>query len=453
MISAPDDSIGHSLAAQAIFGGVAIAGQSASRLGFAPPESQGVDRQLLKDSIEKIVSQGLDSMAYPGAQVVVARNGKVIYHECFGYHTYDSIRKVAHADIYDFASVTKTTSALLALMKLHGEGQFDLDATLPKYFPKFKNSNKKNLTYRSMLAHNAMLRPWIPYWQGTIRGNAKYPWKKSWNTATVNNGRFRGKTMSKDSSEHFPIKLQDRLWLHKDFREKVIYKSIRKSPFNENPGYVYSGLLFYLLPEIVSDLTGTDYETYLANHFYKRLGANTMGYNPALRFSLNRIVPTERDTFFRMMQIHGVVHDEGAAMMQGVSANAGLFGSAGDLAKLAQMLLNGGYYGEEQLIKRSSVNEFTRCQFCNEDNRRGLGFDKPLIEYDKDASSVAEDASRSSFGHSGYTGTFYWVDPEENLVFIFFSNRVYPTRNNRKLYSLGIRPRIHQAIYDAINKH
>ncbi len=450
VIHAPDHPIGHSLAAQAIFGGLPIDENIPMRLGFAPPGSQGLDQDSLHNRIYAILQEGIDSSAYPGAQVLVARNGKVVYHRCIGHHTYDRIKAVQPTDMYDFASVTKTTSALLALMKLNGEGLFELDAKLPQYFPLFQKSNKKHLTFRQMLAHNARLRPWIPYWQGTIKGNAKYPWKKSWDTETTNNYRFRKNTFAIDSSAEYSIFLADSLWMHNAFKERFIYHSIKKSPLNKEPGYVYSGLLFYLLPEIVSDLTKTNYEAYLEKQFYGPLGAKTIGYKPLKRFALKNIVPTERDTFFRHEQLHGVVHDEGAAMMQGVSGNAGLFGSAGDLAKLAQMLLNEGRYGGQTFIKPSSVRAFTGCQYCEQGNRRGLGFDKPLIEYDEAASSVAKDASPNSFGHSGYTGTFYWVDPDEQLIYIFFSNRVYPTRNNRKLYSLGIRPRIHQAIYDCI---
>ena len=461
------EGLATSLAAQLIFGGMGAKGKLEKTLGpyqngsglttggglrlrYSTPELVGIDSDLLRDSIAAIIRQGLDSNAYPGAQVLVAKDGHVVYHETFGYQTYDSLTPVKPTDIYDFASLTKVTTSLPALMKLYGEGKFNLDAPLKQYFPEFKNSNKADLTFRSMLAHNARLRPWIPYWRGTLKKNAKYPWKKSWSNTILNDGKYRCKTFKRDSSGKYPIRITDQLWLHKDYKEKKLYKAIRKSPLNEKPGYVYSGLLFYLLPEIVSDLTKKDFESYLNEHFYHRIGAYTLSYNPTRFFPLSRIVPTEQDTFFRMQQLHGTVHDEGAAMMAGVSSNAGLFGSANDLAKLFQMYMNYGSYGGEQIIATDAVKEFTRCQYCEEDNRRGLGFDKPLIEYDVNASSVAKDASPASFGHSGYTGTFAWADPEQKIVYIFFSNRVYPTRDNPKLYRLSIRPRIHQVIYDSI---
>ncbi len=470
LILTPRHADSYSLAAQLIFGGVGASGRLPAALGarfpagaglqtegglrlrYSPPEVVGMNRQRLQDSIRAIVAEGIARGAYPGAQVVVAKDGHVVFEGAFGYHTYDSVQAVAPTDLYDYASMTKITGALPALMKLYGDGRFNLDAPLEQYFPEFRNSNKGDLTYRSMLAHNARLRPWVPYWQGTLRGNARYPWQKRWDPERINDYRFRGRTLKRDSSDRFPIRISDDLWLHRRFKERVIYRAIKKSPLNEEPGYVYSGLLFYLLPEIISEQTGEDFETHLKEHFYQRIGAYTITFNPLEHFPKARIVPTERDTFFRLEQIHGVVHDEGAAMMGGVSSNAGLFSTANDLAKLMQLYLNEGSYGGEQLIPITAVREFTRVQYPEADNRRGLGFDKPLLEYKAEDSYVARSAGPDSFGHSGYTGTFAWADPQEDLLLVFFSNRVYPTRNNRKLYTLNIRPRLHQACYDAIEE-
>jgi len=199
----------------------------------------------------------------------------------------------------------------------------------------------------------------------------------------------------------------------------------------------------------VEDGTKLDYRTYLRENFYDPLGATTLGYRPLDRdFPLSRIIPTEVDTFFRMSVLHGVVHDEGAAMMDGISGNAGLFSTAEDLAKLYQMLLNGGTFNGRRYFRERTIAEFTRRHYAEEDNRRGLGFDKPLIEYDADASSVAKQASSRSYGHSGYTGTMVWADPEHDLLFVFLSNRVHPSRNRRAIYTLGIRPRVHTLLYE-----
>ena len=227
---------------------------------------------------------------------------------------------------------------------------------------------------------------------------------------------------------------------------------IQKSKVSKDKSYLYSGLSFYLYPDLVQQLTGKSFDQYLADEFYKPLGAKTVGFNAGENFPLEDIVPTEVDSFFRMQTLHGVVHDEGAAMMLGLSGNAGLFGNAMDLAKIYQMLLNGGEYAGKRYLKTSTVEEFTRCQFCKTGNRRGMGFDKPLIEYDSSRSSVAKAASSESFGHSGYTGTFVWADPANDLLFIFLSNRVHPTRNNRKIYSLNVRPRIHSLVYDLLEQ-
>ncbi len=469
LLVTPPNEYASSLAAQLIFGAIGARGRlgealpgttfgagrgldskSLPRLRFSPPEIVGMNRPLLEDSISAIVEEGIEVGAYPGAQVLVAKNGHIIYHEAFGYHTYDHRRKVSKDDLYDYASVTKISGALPALMRLSGKGQFSIDASLARYLPVFEGSNKGQLTFRHMLAHHAQLKAWIPYWRSTLKGNAEYPWEDDWDANRLNDGRFKSRTLKRDSSKRFSVKITDNLWLHRDFKEKKIYKAIEQSPLNEKSGYLYSGLLFYLLPDIISNLTQTDFETYLKQNIYYPLGAYTITYNPQRYFSKDRIVPTERDTFFRMEQIHGTVHDEGAAMMGGVSSNAGLFSTAVDLAKLMQLYLNEGIYGDAQVITPAAVREFTRCQFCAEGNRRGLGFDKPLIEYDPRYSSVAKDASAASFGHSGYTGTFTWADPQNDLLFIFFSNRVFPTRDNRKIYELSIRPRIHQVLYDAV---
>jgi CubicO group peptidase (beta-lactamase class C family) len=241
----------------------------------------------------------------------------------------------------------------------------------------------------------------------------------------------------------------DNLFLRADYREKEIYKAIKKSPLQDEKAYVYSGLSFYLYPEIIEQYTGSEYEQYLKENFYQPLGAFSLTYNPLRFYPKDRIVPTENDDFFRMQQLHGTVHDEGAAMMQGVSGNAGLFSTINDLAKLMQMYLEGGKYGGKRYIDEEMLKFYTSCAFCYNGNRRGLGFDKPVLE-NKHEGSTAWDASSQSYGHSGYTGTFTWVDPENELLFIFFSNRVYPTRENRKLYQLSIRPGIHQVLYDAL---
>lgn len=442
-----------SIVAQIIFGGCGASGVLSAdlgnffkkgeglktpekfRLGYAPPETVGLNGQLLDDSIRAIVEEGIRAHAYPGAQVLVAKDRKVVFHKAYGFHTYDSLQTVRTTDIYDFASVTKVTSALPALMKLYGEGRFDLDAPLKEYLPFFKKSDKANVSYRQFLAHNGRLKPGIVFWR----------------EAKDENGHWKKRSFRAHYSRRFPIRITDSLFLFKNYKRQI-YKGIRALPLNEKPGYVYSDLSFILYPSVVEELTRQPLEEYLSETFYRPLGAYTLMYNPLRRFRPEQIVPTERDTFFRKILVHGTVHDETAAMLGGVSGHAGLFGSANDLAKLVQLYLDSGEYGGQRFIAEAALREFTRCQFCAEGNRRGLGFDKPLIGYDPAQSYVAKSSSPDSFGHSGYTGTFFWADPACNLIVIFFSNRVYPYRSSEGLYDLNIRPRVHQAVYDAIRK-
>ena len=446
--SSYQDSIQSDLISQMMFGGRAftdtfstdkygfksgsgIITDGGLRFSFGQPMDAGMDSVYLFAKIDSIAIHAIDSGVAPGIQVLVARDGMIVMHKTYGYQTYDSLVPVAKNMLYDFASVTKITGALPALMRLYDDDKFSLDATMGTYLPYFAKGNKKNLHYRNILSHNARLKSWIPYWTTTIKKNGKY----------------KRNTLSHDSTADYSVKLVDNLYLHNDYRD-IIYKQIKKSPLNDNPGYVYSGLSFYLYPDIIETITGQDFETYVKSNIYKPLGASTITYNPMRFYPKNRMVPTEIDTFFRMEPLIGVVHDEGAAMMRGVSSNAGLFGTTLDLAKLMQMYLWKGQFGGEQYISTNTVELFTACHYCNEGNRRGLAFDKPVLE-NKQNGSTAVDASEHSFGHSGYTGTFAWADPETGLLFIFMSNRVYPTRLNRKLYQFNVRPSMHQAIYDS----
>ncbi len=467
VLTIPDASATNlSLAVQLIFGGsrpepAVTAPEQAlpapGRLGYALPDETGTppgfNYALLADSVSEIMAAAIDTGAFPGAQVLVAYRGQVVYHQAFGKHTYEGDRLVQTDDIYDLASVTKTTGGLPALMRAYSQGKFDPDQPLSTYFDGFgRSSNKDTITYRAMLAHQARLRPWVPYWQSSLRGQARYPWETKWDGKMTADGQWRGRSLRDRPGKRFPIQVTDRLWLHRRYRERVIYRAIRESPLEEKAEYKYSGLLFYLLPEITENITGVPYEVYLQDTFYRPLGASTLGFNPMGKFPPDRIVPTERDTFFRNQLLYGTVHDEGAALMGGVSANAGLFSTANDLAKFYQMLLQDGSYGGQEYISSAAVREFTRYQYPKTGSRRGMGFDKPLLEYDATASSVAEAASANSFGHSGYTGTFVWADPDSELLYIFLSNRVYPTRDNPLIYRLNVRPRIHAAIYEAIEK-
>lgn len=449
LITFQQNDIVKDFSAQIIFGGIGAVGilpnsindsypegtglntEGNIRFCYALPGEVGLDGDFLIRKIDSIANIALEAQVAPGLQVLIARHQKVVFHRTYGYHTYDSLIPVKNDDIYDLASITKITGALPALMALHDQNKFSLDATLGDYLEYYQKGNKKEIELRKILSHNAQLEAWIPFWMTTIKKN----------------GKFKKKTLSTKPSAEYSIKLTDSLYLYKRYQQQI-YKMIRKSDLLPEEGYVYSGLSFYLYPEIIENLTNEDFETHLKRTFYEPLGAYTVTYNPYKHFTLDRIIPTEIDTFFRKELIHGKVHDEGAAMMDGVSSNAGLFASADDLAKIMQMYLNMGTYGGRRYITTNTVEKFTFCHYCEEGNRRGLAFDKPVME-NKEEGSTAIDASHRSFGHSGYTGTFAWADPETGILFIFLSNRVHPTRENRKLYELNIRPLMHQVIYDA----
>ncbi|GAB4244961.1 MAG: hypothetical protein Kow0027_04990 [Saprospiraceae bacterium] len=451
LYSSAGDALHQSIAAQIIYGAIgAIATMQKSpgpagsrqeslrtapihRLGYLPPEAAGMNGRLLEDSIKAIVEEGIRAGAYPGAQVLVARKGLVVYHKAFGYMTYDSLQPLSTEAIYDLASVTKVSSTLPALMKLYGEGKLDLDAPLSQYFDFLNHSNKKDLTLRQIMAHYGRLKPSVVFWKKAQRKNGKWRW-----------GTFKPR-----QTRRFSVRITDSLFVNPRYHRRM-YKTIARLPLEDSLRYLYSDLPFVITPLLVERLTGQPLEEYLKATFYRPLGAATITYNPLRFFPKERIVPTERDTFFRRQQVHGTVHDENAAILGGVSGHAGLFASANDLAKLFQMYLNGGEYGGHRYIAEMAVREFTRCQYCEEGNRRGLGFDKPPLEYEEGSSYIARSASKASFGHSGYTGTFVWADPESELLVIFLSNRVYLDRSRRALYTRNIRPRLHQACYDAI---
>lgn len=446
--------LAQSLAAQLVFGGVGASGRLSAdlsdqfksgegqnsegglRLGYAPPEVMGFDAQRLRDSIQTIIGQGISEKAFPGAQIIVAKNGQVVWYEAFGNHTYETEHPVNMDDLYDLASITKISTSTLAAMYFYGNGLLHLDAPMADYYPPFKKSNKAGLTVRQMMAHNARLQAWIPFWRHTLK-------KK---------GGFKARTFKADSTRQYSIKITENLWLHRRYPKKI-FEAIRKSPLNEKPGYVYSDLSFFLWPQITQRLSGMAFEAFLKTHFYSHLGASTLTFNPLRFYDQSRITPTELDTFFRKTLVHGRVHDEGSAMLGGVSGHAGLFGTANDLAKLMQMYLNGGSYGGEQLLKPDALAEFTRCQYPEQQIRRGLGFDRPAAVYNMKEHYIGRSASQQSFGHTGFTGTFTWADPANGLLVVFFANRVYPTRESRKLGELNLRSRFHQAVYEALEKH
>ncbi|WP_031526840.1 glycoside hydrolase family 3 N-terminal domain-containing protein [Dyadobacter crusticola] len=401
------------------------------RLKYTIPEELGMDSKIITYKIDSIANLAITEKATPGCVVQLAKDGKVFFRKAYGRHTYEGNANVKLNDLYDLASVTKITASTLALMSLWDQKKFDLDATMKDYLPDFAKSNKADLEWRKVLTHSARLKAFIVLWKEAQNANGS--WKK--------------KTFSTKQSARYPISVVgDSLFIFKDY-DKTIFRSIRDSPLNEKEGYVYSDLSFILYPQIVKTLSGENFEDYLKNHYYHKLGANTLTFNPKRYYKLEDIVPTEKDTFFRMTQLHGQVHDEAAAMLGGLSGHAGLFGDANDVMKVWQMYLQQGYYGGQQLLSKDALIEFTRYQYPETGSRRGIGFDKPTFKYSGNAPKYA---SPSSFGHTGYTGIMTWADPAWNLNYVFLSNRVYPTRENSKISTLNIRTAIMDVVYQEL---
>lgn len=443
------------LSAQLIFGGIGAKGSlpvsindtwhsgfgitttGNIRLQYGLPENAGISSEILNRKIDSIVNAGLAAKAFPGCEIMVARKGVVIFQRAYGYQTYDNRVLLREDDLFDLASVTKISSALPGLMLLNTEGKFSLDKTLGDYLPDFRKTNKENIGMRDFLTHQAGLTPFIPFWKETIRKD----------------GKFKRNTFDFHYSEKFPYEVAQGLYTYKNYRKKM-FAEIKKSKLGDKK-YVYSDLTFIITPEIIENLSGQKWYEYVTKNIYQKIGAFDIGFNPYLRYPMSRIVPTEYDSLFRKQQLQGTVHDEGAAMLGGISGHAGLFATANDLMKLMELYRRMGEYGGEQIISRNVMEEYTRVQFPENNNRRGLGFDKPLLNnrtLTQKEAYPARSASPSSFGHSGYTGTFVWVDPAYEISYVFFCNRVYPTRNNNLLSDMNIRSGILQAIYDSIKK-
>ena len=309
-------------------------------------------------------------------------------------------------------------------MKLYEAYNFDLDEAMSKRIPQLKNSNKSKTTYREILSHSG---GWIPYLshQNTVFKKDKL--------------RFKPRTVATKMSSRFPFALNDSLFVFKRYPKKIL-RRIRKTPVENVGNYRYSGLWFFLLPDLVERLSGQPFQQFLKKEFYDPLQAERLDFLPRRQFPKHEIVPTEVDSTFRKKLVHGWVHDEAAALMGGVSGNAGLFGNAASVLKVGILLLNNGTYNEKQFFKPETLAQFTKRAFPLRKNRRGLGFDKPGLDTLNPYPSNR--VSQKSFGHSGFTGTLVWIDPEQDCIFIFLSNRVYPSRNQRGIYDLNIRSQL-----------
>lgn len=409
--------------------GEGIETQSLNRLGFTTPQNVGMDPAMLTN-IDLLARRAIVEKMTPGLQVLVARRGKVFYQKSFGYHTYDNDMPVKNSDIYDVASLTKILSTLPNVMQLYDKGKLTLDAKLGKMLKEFANTDKKNITLKDMLLHQARFKPWLPFYVNTL-DSTKHP----------DSIYYR-----KIYSSEFPYQVTENLYMRKDYPDTIV-KIIAESDLLPKKKYKYSDFTFILLKEYLERQSGKTLDVLSDEAFYKPLGASYTTYNPLRKFDMYMIPPTEIDNYFRYQTIQGYVHDMGAAMQGGVGGHAGIFSNSIDVAKIMQMYLNKGTYGGQRFFSAETFNTFNTSYARKKDNRRGLGFDKPQIT---PPGPTCDCVSEASFGHTGFTGTMAWVDPETEIVYVFLSNRTYPEAGENRLSKNNIREDIQRVIQDAI---
>lgn len=437
------------LAAQALFGANPILGhlpitaskqfksgsgierQSLGRIGYTIPEYCLMNSDSLL-MIDTIITEMLEEEAAPGCQIIALRHGKVIFEKPYGYFTYKKERPVNMDDIYDIASITKIMASTISLMKLKGDGKFNVREKISNFLPVLDTSNKAELVIEDILAHQAGLKAWIPFFKSTITDAIRpQPMTKYYRNTP---------------SDSFSIAVAKNLYLRSDYRDTIWQKIYASNLYDENK-YKYSDLTFYLMERTIKKLSGISLDQYADKHFYHPLNLKHTCFNPLSHHSVFDIAPTEEDNYFRNQTIRGHVHDMGAAMLGGVSGHAGLFSNAKDLAILTQMIMNGGYYGGRRYLDPSVINLFTKRFYKS--TRRGMGFDMKETDQEKNQ-NMCEKASNATFGHLGFTGTAIFSDPENDLIYILLSNRTYPTMDNNKFGKHDYRPRIQNVFYNSI---
>jgi beta-N-acetylhexosaminidase len=437
----------NTVAAEAVFGAIDVHGKipvsigdhfevneglelnKINRLGFSAPENVGMDANKLA-KIDSIANYAINKKITPGMQILVARKGKVIYQKSFGHHTYDRKTAVKNDDLYDVASLTKILATLPNLMIQFDKGKINLNSKLGTLLPEFKKSDKANATVLDMLTHQARFHPWIAFYKATL---------DSVNKPSLKYYRNR-------YSEEFPIQVAEQLYLRKDYNDTIL-KVIANSKFLPKVQYKYSDFSFILMKEYLERITDKPLDELSNDNFYKLIGANRMLYNPLKKFKKEAIIPSEIDNYFRYDTIQGYVHDMAAAMQGGVAGHAGIFSNSLDVAKMMQLFLQKGNYGDHQFFTEETFQKFNTCYFCKDQNRRGLGFDKPQLGQEGPTCGCV---SMTSFGHTGFTGTMAWADPDKELVYVFLSNRTYPDANTNLLSKENIRENIQKIIYEAI---
>lgn len=401
------------------------------RLRYGYPENAGLDGKIL-NKIDSIALKSIADQATPGCQILIAKDGKVVYNKSFGHYTYDSASPVTENTIYDIASITKVAGTLQAVMFLYDRGLLDLDKKASYYLSDLKGTNKEDLILKDILTHQAGLIPYIPHWRKTI-----------------DSGAFNPQFYSNIKSKEFPNEVCEGLFASESMSDTLwkwtVESDLLRKRKREKYGYVYSDLGFYIMKRIAESLLNQPIAAFMEQNFYNPLGLTSLTYRPLEKYSVELITPTENDVFFRHKLVRGTVHDQGAAMLGGVGGHAGLFSNATDLAVLLQMNLQNGYYGGQRYFLPETIPYFSKKQYSK--NRRGLGWDKPEPE---GGGPTSDFCSPNTFGHTGFTGTAAWIDPDHNLVYVFLSNRIYPDCSNTKLIRENVRTNIQDLIYKSI---
>ncbi|UJP66308.1 glycoside hydrolase family 3 N-terminal domain-containing protein [Mongoliitalea daihaiensis] len=406
------------------------------RLSYSKPESVGLNSAKLRE-IDQVMELSISKKAFPGGVVLVAKNGQVVFEKAYGHYDYQKSRPVSTETVYDLASITKVLATTQAVMFLASRNMIDMDDPISKYVPSLKNTNKGGLILKDILAHEAGLVAYIPHQAKTVDG-------KTWKNEYYSEQPTPQYSLPVSNNMFGITTLRDSLWVW------TVKSNLRKlDPGRRKYSYVYSDLTMYLLQALVENVTNQPLDDFLTQNFYDPLGLHTLTFNPTQKYPQDWIAPTEDDVAFRKRLIQGYVHDPGAAMYGGVAGHAGLFGKANDLAVMMQLMLNGGTYGGLTLLDEHTIKEFTKRQ--SNQSRRGWGWDKPDPEKGKGGSAGVL-APKSSFGHTGFTGTCVWADPENDLIYVFLSNRVHPDANNNILLKDGIRTEIHDIIYKSLKK-
>jgi beta-N-acetylhexosaminidase len=416
--------------AQLLMGGLSAAGIEANgRLGISSPEELGLKTSDLK-GIDDIAQKGIDAGAYPGCQVLVAVEDKIIWHKAYGKQGYQAnAPEIDLQSMYDIASVTKIAASTLLAMEQHAKGKFNLDQTLGSYIPDVVGSSPfAALKIREIMAHQAGLTPWIPFYKRTL-----------------SDGTWKSNIYQSSRSDDFTLEVAKGMYIHKNYKDSM-YAQIMRSELGPKK-YVYSDLCYYFTQPILERIIGESQASYLRRNIYLPLGLARILYQPLRQFSEQQIVPTEDDQAFRKQLLRGYVHDPGAAMLGGIAGHAGIFSNAWSLAHVMQLFLNKGEMAGQRFFTEATYTEFTKQQYPG--NRRAAGFDRPTASGGGTCDVLA---SQQSFGHSGFTGTLAWADPKSKVIFIFLSNRVHPNQDNWKLRDLNIRTDMHHVVYTALAK-